>query len=474
MTIKPDIYVDLDGSLIRSDMLVEGIVKLVLRNPLYLALCVLWAFQGRYVLKKNIANATDIEEGLLPFNKELLTWLNTKKAEGHSLILATVSYYKNAQSVADHLGIFDSVLASKDNINLKAKEKLKAIQEHAGDMEFIYIGDSKADRVIWERSCQAVLVNAAPKEIKFSKKLNNKVELLGTRPSQLRAFIQSCRLHQWVKNILVFVPLLALQTGFNTGDITNTLIAFFLFSLCASGVYLLNDLYDLEYDRAHKTKSLRPIAAGILDIKVAILGSAVLPVTSFVLALELLPLTFLWVLAGYYSLTAGYSFIFKKRSTVDVVCLSLLYLMRILAGAAAISITPSSWLLGFSFFVFTGLAYLKRYVEVDKLSNDDTVKGRGYAAQDKTILGGLGIASSTTSILVLGLFIQDVSKLGVYQSPAFLWVICILVFFWNNRIWLGAARGKVNEDPVVFALKDGVSIIVGVLAIAAVLLARYY
>jgi 4-hydroxybenzoate polyprenyltransferase len=282
------------------------------------------------------------------------------------------------------------------------------------------------------------------------------------------------RLRHWAKNGLIFVPLLTAHEYESVPSVLSAILAFFCFGLCASGGYLLNDLWDLEADRAHSIKRHRPLASGALPIGAGVTGAIALPIAALVLSALFLPRPFIGVLALYFALTMIYSFYLKRVFTADVLTLSVLFMLRVLAGAVAIEVALSSWLLAFCIFFFISLAYLKRYSELRKIDGADAkVLGRGYFGADAETMFILGIANSTASVVVLALFITSPEVDLEYASEDILWVLCLVMIFWTNRIWISARRGDVDEDPVEYALKDRASQIAGVICVFIVLIARY-
>ena len=468
------IFVDLDGTLVRTDLFFESILQLIKRNPLNIFWVVLWLIQGRAVAKEKIANLVDVDAENLPYEPSLIEFLREKKAQGKNLILATASHRIWADKVSAYLGIFDHVIASDSANNLKGKKKLAAIRDMVGDAEFSYCGDSSADRPIWSEATQNVFVNAPQKDVDAATSQNKAEKVIVSSKSSVAAFFKEMRVHQYAKNALIFVPLFTSHHYQDSAQLLNVVVAFVCFSLCASGVYFLNDLLDLEADRLHAKKRHRPLASGDLPLSLGIAGAVLLPVLAFGLAGVFLNFAFFGVLAAYFCLTNAYSFFLKRVSTADVMVLAVLYTLRVVAGAAAAELTLSSWLMGFSIFVFVSLAYLKRYIEVAALSEDvDKAHGRGYSAADSETMFSLGISNITASVLVLALYINSEEVTILYQSPVILWLLCLLMLYWGNRIWVGARRGKIADDPVVFAIKDKVSRLVGVSFLLVVLAAKH-
>lgn len=471
---KNYIVVDLDGTIIRTDLFIESTIKVIKQNPLNFFRVVWWLFHGWAYVKDRLAGLVDINVEYLPYELDVLDYLKDKKSQGNFLILATASHKIYAERVASHLGIFDRVLASDGKTNLKGLNKLRKIREIIGDESFIYAGNSAADRPIWKAAVGNIFVNAPRSDVKRAKIFGKSEKVITTKHLAVYAFIKQMRPHQWAKNVLIFIPLFTSHSYFEPKLLLFSLLAFLCFSLCASGVYFLNDLLDLEADRRHKTKRFRPLASGNLSLFLGLVGAIVLPLIAFALAVSLLPLAFLIVLTLYYFLSNAYSLFLKSISTADIMVLAILYTLRIIAGASAVDLELSSWLLAFSMFVFVSLANLKRYIEISSLSdNQPKAHGRGYSKKDSETLFSLGIANITASTLVLALYVSSKEVMSQYQRPEILWFLCFLMLYWSNRIWVGARRGKISDDPVAFALKDSVSRIIGVMFIVTVVLAKY-
>lgn len=288
------------------------------------------------------------------------------------------------------------------------------------------------------------------------------------------AFLKTMRLKHWAKNVLVFVPLLTAHQYGDPHAVVTALLAFLSLGLAASGGYFLNDFMDLDADRKHAIKKFRPLASGALSTGWAVFGAIALPLAGFVIAILSLPNAFLAVLALYLALTIVYSFYLKRIFPADVLTLSVLFMLRVLAGATAISVILSFWLLAFCIFLFVSLAYLKRYIEIGKVGDaSEEINGRGYIGADADAMFILGIASATASVVVLALFINSPEVQAEYPGRNLLWALCLIMLFWTNRIWIAAKRGEVHEDPVEFALGDRASQIAAVFCVAVVLVARY-
>jgi len=451
--------VDLDGTLIKSDLLLESFLELIKRNLLYIFLVPLWLFAGKANLKHEIASRIELRADLLPYNIELLAYLKEQKKLQRKIVLISASDQILVDAVATYCACFDAAIGSDGNSNCSGARKLARIRQD--DSRFVYAGDNRIDLKVWAQAEAAIAVNLSPS-------LRSKLDKLCAIESEFnyssgsfKSYIRTLRLYQWLKNTLVFLPLALAQQLDNPALVVNALIAFLCFGLCASSVYILNDMLDLASDRQHRSKFRRPFAAGEIPLLNGILLSPVLLLCAFSLATTL-PRTFVIVLALYYLCTGLYSFVLKRIMLVDVILLATLYTLRIISGAAAISVVPSFWLLAFSMFLFFSLAVVKRYTELDFLRNAgiEQSEGRGYYAQDLNMMAMFGCASAFLSVMVFALYINNEDTRNQYLTPELLWLICPLLLYMATRIWLLAARGKIEEDPIVFALTDRVSQIV--------------
>jgi 4-hydroxybenzoate polyprenyltransferase len=466
-----DLYVDIDGTLVRTDLLYEAAWRYLKMAPWRVFKLIWLAFKGPARLKTFLARKTLFDPAALPYEHAIIELIAQRKRAGNRTVLITASHRKYARHIAEHLNLSDGAYGSSNRLNLKGVAKLSRIQSLSDGRGFVYAGNSAADRPIWAASEQGILVNAPSKDVRTATLAGRAALVVKSRPSFWRAFLKEMRLHQWAKNVLVFVPLFTSHSYNNAHLDLLALLAFIAFGLCASGHYFLNDLIDLDSDRTHRSKRNRPLASGDLPILYGPTGAILLPLAGISLSLAMLPLNFTLTLLAYLALTNLYSFHLKSRSTADVFALALLYTVRVVAGSAAVAITLSSWLLAFSIFIFVSLAYLKRYIELRNLA-DGQIKGRGYAKEDAETMFMLGIANSTAAVVVLAFYISSPEVKILYREPALLWAICLLMLYWGNRTWIGAKRGKINDDPVAFALKDKVSRYVFSAIIIVVLAAR--
>ncbi len=464
------VVVDLDGTLVRTDLFLEALLRFFRRNPINVLRFLGWVGRGRHVAKDEIASVVDIEAASLPYEEQILTLLREEKARGSYLVLATAAPRAFADRVAAHLGFFDHVIASDRHTNVKGAAKLAAIREHLGGREFVYAGDDDADQVIWDSAEAGIFVNA-PRHAMRSERNGKSTTELSTRAPFPLSFVRQMRVHQWVKNLLILLPLMASRTDDLAADLEAALVALVCFCLCSSSVYFLNDLLDLHEDRRHPTKRNRPLAAGDLSVRTGVIGTAGLAAASFAIAAVGLPPLFLVVMLAYFVTSTAYSIYLKKIWAVDAITLAGLYTLRILGGTAAIAVAASFWLLSFSVFLFLGLAYLKRYVEFS--TSPGTTYGRGYTASDSESMFSLGVANMTVAVLVVALYVNESATAAYYETPELLWLLCVVLMYWSNRIWFKARRGLVDDDPVVWALRDTVSRVLGV-AIAVIILAARF
>ena len=458
VTAKPVLVVDLGGTLVRTDMLFETFWSALSKSwktPFFLAATALRA--GRAALKRRLRRLSDLDVAALPYDETVVGYVQRWRAAGGHTVLVTASDQQLAEAVADHLGLFDEVHGSDGRLNLAGPYKARFLEERFGAGGFAYVGDASADLPVWERAGKAVTVNP-------SRLLRSRVDALGTNAEHLTtaaplltAYLSALRPHQWLKNVLVFLPML---TAHQIEAITfvQALLAFVSFSLVASSVYVLNDLLDLSADRAHPRKRNRPVASGALPIAH---GTWMAPCLLLIGLLAGLPLSwqFLLVILAYYISTALYSLYLKRKTIVDICTLAGLYASRIVAGGVATDIPLSVWLLAFSIFFFFSLAAVKRYAElVDSVvASQAQSHGRGYRSTDLPIIGAMALASGYVSVLVMALYVNSPTVVSLYSRPYALWGICLVLLYWISRMVIVTHRGHMNDDPVMYAARDPVS-----------------
>jgi len=470
------LIVDLDGTLISTDTLLESVLMLFHKAPWLILLFPIWLIRGgRAGLKHEISSRISLDVTTLPYRNDVIDTISDARKNGRPIILATAAHKDIGENVADHLGVFDHVIATTKERNAKAENKLKAIYEYLDEKEFDYIGDSKADLPIWKASRWKYAVSPSQNIKKLLSKFNN-VSFIGEfKTLKFKTILRSVRIHQWAKNILLFVPLVLSQQYSNIESVSGSIIAFLSFGLCASATYLWNDLLDLPSDRQHPNKKTRPLASGDMSVIKGIALSFILLATSFILPILYLPIQFTLMLFGYIALTVSYTFYFKRKLMTDVLMLGGLYAYRILVGAAAINVVVSPWLLAFSIFFFLSLALVKRFTDLSclKANQKDKVGGRGYYVSDLDMVRSLGTSASYISVLVMALYVSSPSVTDLYPSPNWLWLLCIIFLYWLSRIWFLAGRNQMPDDPVLFAVKDKISYMVGISVLAVLLLASF-
>lgn len=462
--------VDLDGTLIKSDSLFDGFCQLVRSKPLQTWRVPLWLAGGRAKFKNNVARHAPLDAARLPYNLLLLRYLQAQRREGRDIYLATGADAWLGERVAAHLGLFRGVLGTEGKTNLTGPRKLARLKERFGS--FDYIGNSRADLPLLAEAGEAMVANPTA-GLRVALRMGSvRVQrtFIDKRPTA-RTLLKAIRLHQWAKNVLVFAPLL-LSHKVTGASVFADVVAFVCFSFFASANYLINDMLDIENDRRHPSKRLRPFAAGDLAVSagallvLALLGAAIA-------LLPLLPSSFALWLGFYIVVTMSYSLYLKRVAVVDVLVLSGLYTLRLLAGGAATGTEISQWLAGFSSFLFLSLAMVKRFSEIENLRERGAARayGRGYLVADMEQIRNFGTASAYAAVVVFMLYIARPDVTGLYRHASRLWLIVPLLIYWLNRVWLLASRGELNEDPVVFAMRDWVSLAVGAAVAAVALLA---
>ena len=471
MSQPPILFVDLDNTLTRSDLFLEPLLRLLRKDPMALFLLPLWLIHGRGYFKQQLSDRISIDVTELPYDEEVLKYLSQQKEAGRKLVLATASNHIFANQVAEHLGLFDDVIASSTDLNTKGKNKLAAMKRYAGEQTFDYLGDSHADIHIWEQIKKALVVSPQPGVLQQLKKRAIPTELIHAAPP-VSTYIRALRPWQWLKNLLVFVPLILAKQLFDPASLSASVIAFISFCLIASAGYLINDLLDLEADRRHPRKKNRPIASGVLSLWNVVILAAGLFFTGLLFAC-FVSINLALLLISYFVMVTAYSLELKQHALVDVILIAGFYAARIIAGGLAADVFISFWLLAFSIFVFLSLALLKRCTELRTVPRDEEtlVPGRGYYKDDEPLLTIMGITSGYLSVVVIALYINSDEVASLYTSPQTLWLVCPLMLYWISRMWLKTRRDEMDDDPLVFALRDKVSLVTGLLLALVMLLA---
>jgi 4-hydroxybenzoate polyprenyltransferase len=464
--------VELEGTLVPRDFLSEAIIVLIKRNLLYLLQILFWLLQGRSVLRTQVLRRVELNPAALPYDSELVDWLVNERRTGRQIWLCTVGEEQLATRVASHLMLFDGAVTTDPGADPPAGTMSLLLVERFGAGGFDYCGRRWHDIVIWKKARGAIIRRGTRA---LRREASGHVHILKGPPSRVSgivALFRALRPHQWAKNGLVLVPLLAAHRVTDLSNVSAALLAMVAFCLCASSVYVLNDLLDLEADRAHPRKSRRPFAAGHLSPSTGFVLAPLLLCLAFTTA-SLLPSSFVQALAGYYALTLAYSFALKGLVLIDTITLACLYTLRLVAGAASVAVPLSFWMLLFSVFLFLSLTLAKRFAELDALKRRNQLQtiGRGYQVSDLPILQSLGIAAGYLSVLVLALYIDSPEIESLYHRPKVIWALCVLLLFWVSRVWMTAQRGSMHDDPVVYALRDRVSLAVGLLMVVTALCA---
>jgi 4-hydroxybenzoate polyprenyltransferase len=470
-TLRP-LCVDLDGTLVKSDTLVDSLLVLLRTDTAQVFKLPGRLLQGKAAFKAFVTQSVFLDAAHLPYNHTLLQFLHEERARGRALYLATGADMHLARRVADHLGIFADVLGSDGATNLTGSRKLDGLRRRLDSSSFDYIGNDTPDLPLLDHATEPMVANP-------TLRLRIRMRARGIRParsflerkSALSSLLKALRLHQWAKNLLIFIPLLC-SHALTAGKLLAALAAFCCFSLTASSAYIVNDLLDIETDRRHPRKRQRPFAAGDLS---AVGGLVVAAIFLFVglYGAFLLPGSFFACLLIYLATTLAYSLYLKRIALVDVLVLSCLYILRLLAGSSVTQTPISHWLAGFSMFLFLSLAIVKRFAELENLraSNGVPRNGRGYILGDLDQLRSFGTASAYAAVVVFAIYISGPDVVKLYHKSPLLWLTVPLMTLWLNRVWLLASRGELDEDPVAFALTDPISQVIGIVVVIIALLA---
>lgn len=467
------LVVDLDGTLTATDTLGESVLILLKRQPWRLVQLPFWLLAGRANFKEKVSALVELDVSGLPWRSDFVAWLVDQREGGRRIVLATAANSRVAGAVSRHLSLFDDVLASSASNDLKGTRKLTAIQALVGN-SFAYAGDSKADLPIWRAAESAVLVGASPRVSAQVQAMTRVEAVFPSSSPELRTWLKALRVHQWLKNLLLFVPLFTAFEGVHWGDWLLMVVAFGAFSLAASATYVLNDLWDLESDRRHPRKRLRPFASGELSLTSGIIAAALCLVLALALA-SLVSAGFSAMLIGYVVLTTLYSLFLKTYVLMDVLVLAMLYTYRVIAGSIAVAIEVTPWLFAFSVFTFFSLALVKRCAELVLLESVGRAAshGRDYRTGDLVVLWPLGIAASLCAVVVFGLYVATPATEARYANVQWLWLFAPALLYWFARLWIKTVRGEMHDDPIVFAVRDRGSRVVIVGMVLLVVLAHW-
>ena len=454
---KP-LCVDLDGTLVRTDLLFESLLLLIRENFLYVFLVPFWIFTGKASLKRRVAQKIAFDPREIRYNDPVVAWVREQRKLGRYVVLATASNRLLAGKVADHLGCFDEVMASDDTTNLTSEVKRVALVDKFGSNGFDYVGNSYKDLSVWNDCDRAIVVQASRRTLAAVQGTGTVSKIFPKTDVELKTWLSAARVHQWIKNLLVALPLLASHKLLNAGALKTVVILFFAFSACASVTYIINDLLDLPADRNHPIKSSRPFSSGDLSIAQGLALALGFSILSIGLT-ACLPLSSRVVVAVYFVLTLCYSIWLKQKLILDVVVLASLYTVRIIAGGVATHIKLSDWLISFSLFLFLSLAICKRSSELMNLlkANKTRTAGRSYKTGDLEPLNICGICSGMLACLLILFYASSQQAHLLYATPRLLYFLCPLLFYWIARLWVLTFRGELKEDPILFAVRDRVS-----------------
>lgn len=473
MPIEPaqPLVLDLDGTLLYGDLLFESAAVFIRQNPLHLFLLAWWLLHGIAALKAQLAARINPAVDVAPFNEQLMLFARAAHQAGRPVVLATASHRALADAVAKRFPFVTDVLASTDSLNLKGHRKADALAIRY-PQGYLYAGDAIPDLAIWKR-CQGAIY--AGRRGSVERRLAAVAPITATyhRPhASLRTWIRTLRLHQWMKNSLVFIPLLLAGHVRDAAALATTLVGFVAMGLMASATYLINDILDVEDDRRHATKRDRAIAAGLISIPEATLAAGAILSASLGL-IALCGLQAATTLLAYCGLTLAYSFRFKRVPLLDVVALATLFTLRLVLGTKTAEVPLSAWLGAFSMMLFGSLALAKRATELVRhgnlLATDKTVNSRGYVYADLPLITSLGAASTVGAAIIMILYlINEAFRANLYSHPELLWGVPLLVVLGLGRVWLLCGRGALHDDPVSFAIHDRTS-----LCMAAALIALF-
>ncbi len=442
------------GGLLRNSIVVEAAFALLKARPSLLLRLPAWMAQGPDTLGREVAERVAPDPRYLPYDRMTLGKLAEARSTGRRTVLVAAGEAPFARTIADHLGLFDEIVEARSRG--KADQALAARFGEGGFEWLRDKGGTDGPQPEHGDSPGGPSRSGAP---------------------AWRLILRAIRAHQWLKNILIFLPVVAGQQLLDPGVVLRASLALVAFSLAASSVYVVNDLLDLAEDRKHPSKRLRPFASGDLPLSLAPILLVSMVGTAVLLAFTL-PVEFAGSLATYLALSLAYSLKLKGAVLLDVLTLAGLYSLRVIAGCAATGITPSVWLLGLSLFFFLSLALVKRYAELHvRVSRADDLDegrlpGRSYRAGDLPVLISLGVASGCISVLVLALYLISDEFARHYRYPVFLWLLCPLTLYWMGRVWIVVSRDEMEDDPLIWAVKDQLSRWVGVIALALLILAK--
>lgn len=460
--------VDLDGTLLKTDTLCETAIAHVKARPWRALLFPFLLLRGRAYLKKKVAEGTRLDCESLPFTTQLVEHLKSERAGGREVLLVSACDRSVAEQIAGHLGVFDGVIASDGTTNLKGRAKAQVLVDRFGKSGFDYAGNERADLPVWAAARERLVVNGTPSLARRLAREPAPVREFPARPSRVRGLLRAIRSYQWSKNSLVFMPIVTAHAYLNPHAIGGALAMFVSWCLVASGIYVSNDLLDLEADRRHPTKRSRPFASGDVPLLYGVMLAPVLVAAGLAMALVVSPPAAL-ALGSYIVVSTAYSFHLKKRPLIDVFTLAFLFTIRVVGGGLASGYPVTMWLLAYTTFLFLGLAFLKRCSELVRIQalGRRHLGSRGYGVSDLPLLQMFGVASAFVAIVVFALYLNSTVAAAQYRWPEALWGVAPCLLFWLCRLWLATARGEMHDDPIVYSMRDWVSWLVGACVLTA-------
>jgi 4-hydroxybenzoate polyprenyltransferase/phosphoserine phosphatase len=457
----PALCVDLDGTLTRTDLTLESLLWVLKTQPWIVFMLPWWLIQGKSHMKARLANLAQPDATVLPYHPDVIHLIREARHQGRHVALVTGSHVSLAMRIADHLPLFDEVMGSTHDRNLTGHRKAAMLEDRFGKGRFDYVANSKVDLAVWAKASGAVTVNAPRSVVRKVARMGITHQDIPPQKAGWRTWLKAIRLQQWLKNLLLFIPVVTAHEVLNPHAMTGAVLAFLCFGVLASATYLINDMLDLEADRHHHKKRHRPFASGSIGLHSGATAVALLSVAGLALAWNLAP-GFQFAMAAYLVCTLLYSLRLKRFASLDVIVLAGLYTLRIIAGAFAADISLSFWLLAFSMFIFLSLAMIKRVAELVEVQKDERtsgktqgkLRGREYSTEDIVMLQAMGASSGYLAVLVLALYIHSPEVVNLYRTPQLLWLIAPLMLLWVTRLWVVTARGYMDEDPIFFAVKD--------------------
>jgi 4-hydroxybenzoate polyprenyltransferase/phosphoserine phosphatase len=469
---KYPLVVDLDGTLISTDILMEQTFKLIKDKPFYFFFVIFWLFKSYAYLKNEVSKRVVLNISLLPFKFNVLNYVKEQKKTGRTIILATAAQFEVAQSIASYLNLFDEVLATTPDLNLRGNNKRKVLNEKFGEKGYDYVGDAYIDLNVWKSARKAILIEPTKDLVARAQKISEIEKIFYPSNNKFRTLIKSIRISQWVKNLLLFVPILLSHT-LNPSGYLITLFGFVLFNFLSSAVYLLNDLNDLESDREHPLKKKRPLASGEMHLSTGLYLSIFLIILSFALSSLLLNYQFTLILLAYLFSNILYTLSLKTKPIIDIITLSILYTLRLIAGGILSDVVLSDWFISFSIFFFTSLAVLKRYTELKLFSTAslNLSNKRGYTFEDINFLLFSGLSLSFISTLIFLLYTQSEKVYKMYSNPKYLIFIAPILLFFNMRTWYKATKITNTDNPIEIILKDKINYILFLLTLLILIIA---